>query len=269
MIRAVVRGGGDLATGVVQKLWRAGCQVAILETENPLAIRRTVALCTAVTESVAAVEDVTARLATVSQCEYLWRQGEIPVIVDPAGASLSELRPTVLVDAILAKRNLGTHHGMAPVTIALGPGFTAPDHVDAVIETMRGHDLGRLILRGAALPNTGIPGELGGVTARRVVHAPVAGAVTHIHKIGDRVALGEPLFTLDGIPVCSPLTGTLRGLIAAGLTIPAGLKCADVDPRPEREINCFTISDKARNLGGAVLEGALYLLRIKGISHLT
>lgn len=263
---AVIRGGGDLATGVVQKLWRSGFRVAVLELPRPLVIRRTVALCSAVWDGAAEVEDMSARRADdPAQCPELWARGEIPILVDPAGESLEQLRPMVLVDAILAKKNMGTHRSMAPATIGLGPGFSAPEDVDVVVETMRGHNLGRLIFNGSALPNTGIPGELGGKSAERVVHAPVSGIVRHRRRIGDRVEKGETLFWIGKTTIPSPLSGVLRGLIAEGLDVSQGLKCADVDPRPEHEVDCLTISDKARTLGGAVLEAGLFLLRQKGL----
>ncbi|MDL2263363.1 EF2563 family selenium-dependent molybdenum hydroxylase system protein [Synergistaceae bacterium OttesenSCG-928-I11] len=261
---AVVRGGGDIATGVVQKLWHAGFQVAILEIARPLVIRTTVALCTAVTNGVARVEDMTARrVASPAACQEVWQDGEIPILVDPTCSFLPGLQPSLLVDAIIAKKNLGTHRGMAPVMIALGPGFSAPEDVDAVIETMRGHDLGRVILEGRALPNTGIPGEIGGKSAERVVHAPAAGIVRQNRRIGDRVEKGETICRIGDVSVPSPLTGTLRGLISEGMMVPKGLKCADVDPRSEDEVDCLSVSDKARALGGAVLEAAMYLHRRK------
>ncbi len=263
---AVVRGGGDIATGVVQKLWRGGFHVVVLETAKPTTIRRTVALSTAVQEGSTQVEDMRARLAeSRAEIDACFAKGEIPVLADPACHWLEKLRPPFLIDAILAKKNLGTRREMAPVTLALGPGFLAPQDVDAVVETMRGHSLGRLIRQGGALPNTGVPGELGGKTAERVVHAPCAGLVAHCHSIGDRVKKGEALFTLDGHPVPSPLDGVLRGLIAEGMRVEKGLKSADVDPRPAEEVDYTTISDKARCLGGAVLEACLLLGREKGI----
>ena len=261
---AVVRGGGDLATGIVQKLWRAGLAVVILETARPLAIRRTVSLCSAVYEGEYSVEDLTAVcIQTPDECYPTWQQGKIPLLIDPDGQSIPTLRPLFVIDAILAKKNLGTHRHMAPITIALGPGFSAPEDVDVVIETMRGHDLGRLILDGSALPNTGIPGNLGGKTAERVVHAPVAGIVHHHHTIGDVVEKNEILFYIDNTPIFSPLQGVLRGLIADGMNIPQGLKCADVDPRPKEQVNCYQISDKARALGGATLEACFFVARQK------
>ncbi|KAF1290089.1 selenium-dependent molybdenum cofactor biosynthesis protein YqeB [Candidatus Enterococcus leclercqii] len=264
----VVRGGGDLATGVIQKFHRSGFKVVILETEQPLAIRRTVSLCSAVYEGMYQVEDLTARMITeVAQCEAIWSAGEIPLLIDPLGKSLQKLKPTVLVDAIIAKKNLGTNRQLAPITIALGPGFSAPQDVNVVIETMRGHRLGRLIFAGEALPNTGVPGILGGKSRERVVHSPAAGVVKHVRKIGDQVTAGELIFYVDTTPVYSPLDGTLRGLIQAGLTIPKGLKVADVDPRPREDVDYQTISDKARGLGGAALEAALWGLRNQSVSY--
>lgn len=256
----VVRGGGDLATGVVQKFVRAGFPVCILEVEQPTAIRRNVALCEAVYQQSATVEDVTCRRAnTIDEIKACHQKGEAALLVDPKGEWIKRLRPAAVVDAILAKRNLGTHRGMAPITIGLGPGFCAGQDVDAVIETMRGHDLGRLILQGGALPNTGVPGEIGGKSAQRVIHAPCEGTVQHIKKIGDVVRQGEGLFTIDDKLVIAPFTGLLRGLIRQGLHVPKGMKVADVDPRVDVQWN--SISDKARCLGGAALEAYLYLNR--------
>lgn len=258
----VIRGGGDLATGVIQKFFHAGFKVAVLETAHPLAIRRTVALCTAVYTKKFQVEDVTACLvASPQECETVWARDEIPMLIDPAADSLKELQPTILIDGILAKKNLGTHRKLAPITIALGPGFSAPQEVNVVIETMRGHYLGKLITDGMVMPNTGVPGVIGGKSAERVVHAPASGTVKHIKKLGDRVEKAEILFYIDQTPVLSPLEGTLRGLIAEGLTIGKGLKVGDVDPRPADDIDIFSISDKARALGGACLEAALMNLK--------
>lgn len=265
----VMRGGGDLATGVAQKLWRAGFRLAILEIPEPTTIRRTVALSTAMKAGVCQVEDMTARRAdSPAGCAAIWAKGEIPVLADRDCGCLPELRPDILIDAIIAKRNLGTNRAMAPVTIALGPGFRAPDDVDGVIETMRGHYLGRLILRGEAIPDTATPGEIGGRGAERVVHAAAAGVIRHCRQIGDRVNEGDALFLIEDPEgrdhprtAPSPLTGTLRGLIAEGIAVDRGMKCADVDPRPADEVDCHTISDKARCLGGAALEACLYLRR--------
>ncbi|ALS38507.1 xanthine dehydrogenase accessory factor [Enterococcus rotai] len=261
-----VRGGGDLATGVIQKLVHAGFKVVILETAKPLAIRRTVALCTAIFQGKQQVEDLEAILvADVSECSTIWADGQIPMLVDPTASSLSELQPTVLVDAILAKKNLGTNRTMAPITIALGPGFSASEEVDVVVETMRGHYLGRLYFEGRAIPNTGTPGEIGGKSTERVIHSPASGAVKHIKKLGDVVKKGEVLFYVGKVAVQSPLDGVLRGMISDQVSCQTGLKCGDVDPRPIDQVDCFTISDKARALGGAVLEAVLWLGREKNL----
>jgi xanthine dehydrogenase accessory factor len=260
MQKIVVRGGGDLATGVVQKFFRAGFPVLILETSAPSAIRRSVALCEAVYDGCAQVEDMNCRrVSDVTELESCWQQGTIPLLIDPSGETIRQIRPSAVIDAIIAKRNSGTHRGMAPVTIALGPGFCAGEDVDVVIETMRGHDLGRLIFKGSAAPNTGIPGEIGGKSGQRVIHAPVAGAVIHKKQIGDLVQRDEVLLTIEETEVRAPFAGLLRGLIREGFTAPKGMKIADIDPRTD--VDWRTISDKARCLGGAALEGYFYLKR--------
>lgn len=259
-IIVAVRGGGDLATGVIQKLYHAGFRVIILETAQPLAIRRTVSLCNAVFQKEQQVEDMKAVLiSSLDDCFSCWKNEELPVLIDPEAICLTSLKPMVLVDAILAKRNLGTVKTMAPITIALGPGFTAVEDVDVVIETMRGHHLGRLYFEGSAIPNTGIPGELGGESAERVIHAPISGQVRHVKKIGSVVQKDDLLFYVAEQPVYSPLNGILRGLISDQIKCEKGLKCADVDPRSVGEVDILTISDKARALGGAVLAAVLQI----------
>lgn len=256
----IVRGGGDLATGVVQKFYRAGLRVLILESPRPTAIRRTVSLCEAVYNGHAQVEDVPCRLIqSISSMDACHNAGAVPLLVDPAGDCIQQLHPTAVIDAILAKYNVGTGRHMAPISVGLGPGFTAGQDVDAVIETMRGHNLGRLILQGSALPNTGVPGEIGGKSAQRVLHTPIAGTIRHFHEIGDLVTEGEPVFAVDNTNVTAPFSGLLRGLIREGMTLPQGTKAADIDPRTD--VDYHTISDKARCLGGAALEAYFFLLR--------
>ena len=254
----VIRGGGDLATGVAQKFWRSGFKLLVLEIEQPSAIRRSVTLCEAVYTGYAAVEDITGkRIAAISEISACLESGSIPILTDPDGACIAYLQPAAVIDAILAKHNMGTHRQMASITIGLGPGFCAGEDVDVVIETMRGHDLGRLIISGGAQPDTGIPGEIGGKSAQRVLHAPVAGRVALIRKIGDIVEEGEALCEIAGKAVKAPFTGLLRGLIRDGLSVSPGMKIADIDPRTD--IDWRTISDKARCIGGAALEAFLWL----------
>lgn len=257
----IIRGGGDLATGVVQKLHRVGFRVLVLETETPLAIRRTVSLCNAVYEKRMTVENMNAVVVQdVSECDRVWKMGEIPILCDSSGQAIQKLQPIAVVDAILAKKNIGTTRNMAPITIALGPGFEAGKDVDIVIETMRGHHLGRLYFEGTAIPNTGIPGEIGGKSRERVIHAPCSGRITHFKKIGDTIEKGDILFFVDELAVEAPIGGILRGLIAENIYVAPGLKSADIDPRKLNRADCFTISDKARALGGAVLEALLIKL---------
>lgn len=255
----VVRGGGDLATGTVHRLWSAGFSVVVLETERPAAIRRQVSLCEAVYEGEVVVEGMKGVL--VQKLEDVLRvleRGEVPVLVDPRGESIGRLKPDVVIDGILAKKNLGTHRGMAPLTIALGPGFCAGEDVDVVIETKRGHNLGRVIREGRAIPNTGIPGNIGGYTAQRVLHASETGVLKTIREIGDLVKQGEAIAGIqterEEILVKASIDGIIRGLIRDGFPVTKGFKIADIDPRQEELENCFTISDKARCIGGSVLE---------------
>jgi xanthine dehydrogenase accessory factor len=256
--KIVVRGGGDLATGVVQKFFRAGFSVVILETSAPTAIRRSVALCEAVYDGSAQVEDINCRrVSNTDELDGCWQSGAIPLLIDPKGETIEKFRPSAVIDAILAKRNLGTHRSMAPITIALGPGFRAGEDVDIVIETMRGHDLGRLIFKGCAAPNTGIPGEIGGKSGQRVIHAPASGTVVHKKRIGDVVQRDEVLLTIEGTEARAPFNGLLRGLIREGAAVLKGMKIADIDPRTD--VDWRTISDKARCLGGAALEAYFIL----------
>lgn len=256
----LVRGGGDLATGTIHRLWNAGLRVLVLETDHPAAIRRQVALCEAVYEGETTVEGLRAvRISALEQAEAVWAQNAVPVLVDPEGRCIEQAKPEVLIDAILAKRNLGTHRAMAPLTIALGPGFTAGVDVDVVVETKRGHRLGRIIREGSAIPNTGVPGIIGGYGAERVIHAQAAGIFQDVRKIGDIVEPGEVIAqiqTPDGtiLPVTTQIGGILRGLLRSEYPVTPGFKVADVDPRKEELSNCFLISDKSRCIAGSVLE---------------
>ncbi|HMN12900.1 MAG TPA: selenium-dependent molybdenum cofactor biosynthesis protein YqeB [Bellilinea sp.] len=257
----VVRGGGDIATGAIQKLHRAGFKVLVLEIAEPTAIRRLVAVSEAIYDGKITVEDFTAvRVRDLVDAYKAAEQGLIPVIVDPNCSILPELKPDVVVDVIIAKRNTGMLRSMAPGTIGVGPGFFAGEDADIVIESMRGHDLGRLIFEGPAMPDTSTPGLIGGYDKERVVHSPAAGKITNLSQLGDVVEAGQSIATVDGVPVRSPLTGVLRGLIRSGITVTKGMKIADVDPRKEEVENSELISDKARTIGGGVLEAVMILL---------
>ena len=268
-ILIICRGGGDLATGIVHRLFRAGFQVLVLETDSPAAIRRQVSFSEAVYDGTATVEGVTAeRIASADRASvnHVLEEGRVPLLVDPEGSSIPLLKPDIVVDAIIAKKNLGTAKEMAPLVIGVGPGFTAGEDVDLVVESMRGHNLARIFTTGSALPNTGIPGNIGGFTKERVLHAETAGYMKNIRQIGDIVEKGEEIariyekMTEDGtfsgsyVSVEASISGIIRGLIREGYHFQKGFKIADIDPRESELANCFTISDKARSIGGSVLE---------------
>ena len=255
----IIRGAGDISTGTIHRLFRAGFPVLALETDRPSAIRRQVAFSEAVYDGTMTVEGVTAvRITDAAQADGVLGQGRVPLLVDPAGVSIRQLKPDAVVDAILAKKNLGTTMGMAELTIALGPGFEAGKDVQYVIETMRGHNLGRIISSGCAAPNTGVPGIIAGFGAERVIHSPAEGVFRPCREIADEVQAGETVGTVlagdEEIPVRTRISGILRGIIRDGYPVTKGFKLADVDPRLEEKKNCFTISDKARCIAGSVLE---------------
>ncbi len=251
----ILRGAGDLATGVALRLHRAGFRnLLLLEREHPLAVRRLVSFSEAVTLGVVSVEGIRAKKITADDAGDPWRRdGVIPVLVDPGGKSISRLRPDVVIDAILAKRNIGTSIDDADLVIGLGPGFTAGKDVHCVIETMRGHGLGRVIYSGAALADTGVPGSIGGYTSERLLRAPKDGCFVTDHDIGDRVNRGEQVATVDGAPVVAQIPGVLRGLLRSDTPVDRGTKLGDIDPRGKTDF-CRTASDKAMAIGGGVLE---------------
>lgn len=291
----ICRGAGDLATGIIHRLHRAGHRVIALETDYPAAIRRQVSFCEAVYDGSAAVEGVTARLVPAladaetdtetysgindtpaahiasekwdsSVIEAVLEAGEVPLLIDPKGESIALLKPDVVVDAIIAKKNLGITINMAPLVIGVGPGFTAGQDVHLVIESMRGHNLARIITDGMAQPNTGVPGNIAGFTSERVIHAPATGYIHDVRKIGDIVQKGDEIARIypdkesydnalsEYVPVNATITGIIRGLIREGYYFREGFKIADIDPRESELTNCFTISDKARSIAGSVLE---------------
>lgn len=253
----LVRGGGDLASGVIYRLHRAGFPVVVTELETPVFVRRAVCYGEAVYSGAITVDGVTACHAGSIDAAQLWLEREaVPVLVDPAGASLTALQPAVVVDARMAKANLGTRLTDAPLVVALGPGFTAGVDCHAVIETNRGHNLGRVISTGAAEADTGEPGVMGGHTHSRVLRAPAAGYVQSHWAIGDTITAGQVIASVAGEVVTAAFTGVLRGLIHGQVWVEPGMKIGDLDPRAERS-NCFTISDKSLAVGGGVLEAVL------------
>lgn len=254
----VIRGGGDIATGIALRLHRAGMEVVICETACPTAIRRTVCFSEAVRLGEAVVEGVTARRADLEEVPDILAQGVIPVLVDPTGACIDPLVSDAVVDAILAKRNLGTHMELAPIVVAAGPGFTAGVDCHAVVETMRGHYLGRVIYDGSAQPNTNIPGLIGGYAGERVLRAPADGIFRGVRRIGDHVSCGDVAGYVGDVPMACTIGGTLRGLLADGIAVTRGFKCGDVDPRCS-PAHCLCASDKALAIGGGVLEAILHL----------
>lgn len=256
-VRVAVLGGGDLASGVIYRLYRAGFPVVVTELPAPLFVRRAVSFGEAVYRDEITVEGVTARRAIdIDEVSVFWRRGVVPVVVDPDGDMLARLNVAVVVDARMEKRNLGVRRGDAPLVVALGPGFTAEDDVDFVIETNRGHDLGRVIREGAAEPDTGEPGRVKGITHSRVLRAPLAGHVHANFEIGDFVATDDEIAMISGEPVVAAFDGVLRGIIHPSVEAWAGLKIGDLDPRGNRE-NCFKISDKSLAVGGGVVEAVL------------
>ena len=255
----VIRGAGDIATGIALRLRRAGIRVVMTDLEQPTAIRRTVAFSQAVVHGEAVVEDVTARRAeSPAQALELLKSGVIPVLADPEGACVPVLRPQAVVDAILAKRNLGTRITDAPAVVGVGPGFTAGEDCHAVVETMRGHYLGRVLYKGAAQPNTGIPGLIGGFAGERVLRAPADGTFHQLLDIGARVKLGDVAAEVAGAPMVCTLDGVLRGILPEGTPVRKGMKAGDIDPRCKIE-HCYCASDKALAVGGGVLEAVLRL----------
>ena len=268
----VLRGAGDLATAVSCRLVRAGIPVLHLELPRPSAVRRWVAFSEAVYRGLQTVEGLDCRRAADwSEAQQLLRDCGLALVVDPEAQLLEQFRPRFLVDAILAKRNLGTHRGMAEICLGLGPGFTAGEDVDAVIETRRGHDLGRVIYRGTAAPNSGVPGAIGGYAAERVLRAELSGNFYPLKTFGDWVEAGETVAEVrqEGGEVWelkTGIAGVIRGMLPEAYPVTPGFKVADVDPRREALEHWRRVSDKGRAIAGGVLEALLCLERERGLS---
>lgn len=262
----IVRGGGDIATGTIHKLYKSGFQVIILEIENPSTIRRKVAFSEAMYDLEVMVEGVICQKASSpEEIHKILKKHYIPIIKDENCDILNSFSPVALVDGILAKKNLGTRKEMAPITIGLGPGFEAGVQVDCTIETQRGHNLGRIIWEGYAAKNTGVPGMIGGYGIERVIHSPASGMIRNSNHISDVVKKGQAIAWVEDNKVEAGIDGILRGIIKDGYLVEKGLKIADIDPRIEERKNCFTISDKARCIAGSVLEVIFYLKRERNL----
>lgn len=260
----LIRGAGDLATGTALRLHRAGLSVVMTDLPHPTAIRRTVCFSEAIVHGRCTVENVTAvAIETPDQAAAVLADGHIPILADPEGTVLAALHPDAVADVILAKRNLGTKITDAPIVVAAGPGFTAGVDCHAVVETMRGHYLGRVIYDGSAQPNTSVPGLIGGFAGERVLRAPADGVFRCVRAIGDRVEAGDVAATVDGVPMVCTIGGILRGLLADGTPVHKGMKSGDVDPRCALD-HCFCASDKALAVGGGVLEAILHFASKKG-----
>lgn len=258
-MRVLIRGAGDIATGIALRLYRSHMQVVMTDLPAPTAIRRTVCFSQAIVLGRTAVEGVAAVLAAdAAEAESLLAQEVVPVLADPDCRCRQALRPDAEVDAILAKRNLGTAITDAPVVIGIGPGFTAGADCHAVVETMRGHTLGRVIYEGSALPNTNIPGLIGGYAGERVLRAPADGIFHQLLDIGAEVKAGDVAGEVNGLPMRCTIDGVVRGLLPEGTPVHQGMKAGDVDPRCRPEY-CTTASDKALAVGGGVLEAILHL----------
>lgn len=263
-VLVAVKGAGDLATGVIHRLKRAGFAVMATELPRPTVLRRTVAFAEAVTSGQMTVEGITAcRVDSIADVRMALANGFVPIVVDPNGITLRQMQPRVLVEATLSKHNSGITMNDAPIVIALGPGYEAGKDAHAVIETNRGHNLGRVYLQGSAEPNTGIPGTIGGYASERLLRAPCTGRLYGVRQIGDQVQAGEVVAIVKSnegdTPISAAISGILRGLVHDDLIVSTGMKVGDIDPRAVRE-HCFTISDKSRAIGGGVLEAVLYLM---------
>lgn len=253
----IIRGAGDLASGIALRLHHAKIQVVMTDLPHPTAIRRTVCFSQAILHGQMQVEDVTAVYArSVEAVEAILKEGKIPVLADSEAKCIAELRPDAVVDAILAKRNLGTKLTDAPCVIGVGPGFTVGVDCHAAVETMRGHTLGRVITEGSPIPNTNIPGLIGGFAGERVLRAPADGIFRQTRQIGDMVKQGETAGYVENVPMLCQISGVLRGILADGTPVHKGMKAGDVDPRGEVSY-CNTVSDKALAIGGGVLEAIL------------
>lgn len=255
----LIKGAGDLATGIAYRLKKSGFDIVMTEIDKPTTVRRTVAFSQAVFDNEIVIEGIKGvKVNNINEIYKEINQGNIPIIIDEKAEIIKELRPDVVVDAIIAKKNLGTNIKDAPIVIGVGPGFEAKVDCHLVVETKRGHYLGKVIEEGSAIPNTGVPGNIGGYTKERIIRASSNGKIKPVVSIGDFVKKGDVVAYVDGVEVLAQIDGIVRGMLQEGIEVFKGMKSGDIDPRCEKD-HCFTISDKARSIGGGVLEAILYM----------
>ena len=255
----LIKGAGDLATGIAYRLKKSGFDIVMTEIDKPTTVRRTAAFSQAVFDNEIVIEGIKGvKVNNINEIYKEINQGNIPIIIDEKAEIIKELRPDVVVDAIIAKKNLGTNIKDAPIVIGVGPGFEAKVDCHLVVESKRGHYLGKVIEEGSAIPNTGVPGNIGGYTKERIIRASSNGKIKPVVSIGDFVKKGDVVAYVDGVEVLAQIDGIVRGMLQEGIEVFKGMKSGDIDPRCEKD-HCFTISDKARSIGGGVLEAIMYM----------
>lgn len=255
----LIKGAGDLATGIAYRLKKSGFDIVMTEINKPTTVRRTVAFSQAVFDNEIVIEGIKGvKVNNINEIYEKIKEGNIPIIIDENAEIIKELKPDVVVDAIISKKNLGTSIEDAPIVIGVGPGFEAKVDCHLVVETKRGHYLGKVIEEGSAIPNTGVPGDIGGYTKERIIRASSNGKINPVVEIGDFVKKGDVVAYIDGVEVLAEIDGIVRGMLQEGIEVFKGMKSGDIDPRCEKD-HCFTISDKARSIGGGVLEAIMYM----------
>lgn len=258
----IIKGAGDLATGIAYRLKKSGFDIVMTEINKPTTVRRTVAFSQAIFDNEIIIEGIKGvKVNNINEIYKEINKGNIPIIIDEKAKIIKELKPDVVVDAIIAKKNLGTSIDDAPIVIGVGPGFEAKVDCHLVVETKRGHYLGKVIEEGSAIPNTGVPGNIGGYTKERIIRATGNGKIKPVVKIGDFVKKGDIVAYIDGVEVLAQIDGIVRGMLQEGIEVFEGMKSGDIDPRCEKD-HCFTISDKARSIGGGVLEAIMYMKNV-------
>jgi len=256
-LKVLIKGAGEMASSIAYRLHRCHFEVCLTEIDKPLAISRGVTFSEAVYDGEKEIEGVTAKLVkSAEEILEVWAEQKLPVIIDPQARIKVVLHPDILIDAIMAKKNTGTNLTDAELVIGLGPGFRAGEDVHLVVETNNSESLGKVILRGEAEKDTGIPIEIGGLTSERVIHSPRDGVFLANKKIGDHVSAGEVIALIGGQVVKAPIAGVIRALLRSEAEVKVGTKLGEIDPTGNREV-CYSIRAKARAIAGGVLEAIL------------